>query len=98
MPESFLATGVQLDTCKIASGCYQYTAVDDCTRYRVLAVFTRRSSLNTLAFWERVIEEMPFLVQRVQADRGREFFAVAVQRWLWTPASNSAPLSLPPRI
>lgn len=23
---------VQLDTCKIAPGCYQYTAVDDCTR------------------------------------------------------------------
>jgi transposase InsO family protein len=73
---------VQLDTCKIAPGCYQYTAVDDCTRYRVLAVFTRRSALNTLAFLERVIEEMPFPVQRVHTDRGREFFAVAVQRWL----------------
>jgi len=73
---------VQLDTCKIAPGCYQYTAVDDCTRYRVLAVFTRRSALNTLAFLERVIEEMPFPVQRVQTDRGREFFAVAVQQWL----------------
>lgn len=28
---------VQMDTCKIAPGCYQFTAVDDCTRYRVLA-------------------------------------------------------------
>ena len=26
---------VQLDTCKIAPGCYQYTAVDDCTLYCV---------------------------------------------------------------
>lgn len=26
---------VQLDTCKIAPGLYQYTAVDDCIRYRV---------------------------------------------------------------
>ncbi|MCS6289818.1 MAG: helix-turn-helix domain containing protein [Nitrospira sp.] len=34
---------VQLDTCKMAPGCYQYTAVDDCTRYRVLAVFRRRT-------------------------------------------------------
>ena len=25
---------------------------------------------------------MPFPVQRVQTDRGREFFAVAVQQWL----------------
>lgn len=69
---------VQLDTCKIAAGCYQYTAIDDCTRYRVLGVFSRRTAANTLAFLDRVIEEMPFPVQRIQTDRGREFFAVAV--------------------
>jgi transposase InsO family protein len=73
---------VQLDTCKIAPGCYQYTAIDDCTRYRVLAVFPRRTAASTLTFLERVIEEMPFPIQRVQTDRGREFFAVAVQPWL----------------
>lgn len=27
---------VQMDTCKIAPGLYQYAAIDDCTRYRVL--------------------------------------------------------------
>lgn len=73
---------VQLDTCKIAPGCYQYTAVDDCTRYRVLAVFPRRTAASTLAFLERLLEEMPFPVQRVQTDRGREFFAESVQQWL----------------
>lgn len=26
---------VRMDTCKIAPGIYQYTAVDDCSRYRV---------------------------------------------------------------
>ena len=30
---------VQMDTCKIGPGVYQYTAVDDCTRYKVVAVF-----------------------------------------------------------
>lgn len=25
-----------MDTCKIAPGIYQYTAVDDCSRWRVL--------------------------------------------------------------
>ena len=73
---------VQLDTCKIAPGCYQDTAVDDCTRYRVLAIFCRRTAASTLAFLERVLEEMPFPVQRAQTDRGREFFAVSVQQWL----------------
>jgi transposase InsO family protein len=73
---------VQMDTCKIAPGCYQYTAVDDCTRYRVLAVFSRRTATNTLTFLDQVIEEMPFPIQRVQTDRGREFFALSVQRYL----------------
>ena len=29
----------QMDTCKIAPGLYQYTAIDDCTRYRVLGIY-----------------------------------------------------------
>lgn len=53
---------MQLDTCKIALGCYQYTALNDCTRYRVLAVFARRTAASTRAFLERVIEEMLFPV------------------------------------
>jgi hypothetical protein len=27
---------IQIDSCKIAPGIYQYTAVDDCSRWRVL--------------------------------------------------------------
>ncbi len=73
---------VQLDPCKIALGCYQYTAVGDSLRYRVLAMFPRRTAANTLLFLERLIEEIPFPVQPVQTDRGRKFFAVAVQPWL----------------
>jgi hypothetical protein len=30
---------VQMETCKIAPAVYQYTAIDDCTRIRVLAVY-----------------------------------------------------------
>tara|TARA_B100001059_G_C17755225_1_gene539492 strand:+ start:158 stop:1123 length:966 start_codon:yes stop_codon:yes gene_type:complete len=73
---------VQMDTCKIAPGIYQYTAVDDCTRYRVLDVFSRRTASNTLLFIDKVIEEMPFSIQRIQTDRGTEFFAEKVQRKL----------------
>jgi transposase InsO family protein len=70
---------VQMDTCKIAPGIYQYTAVDDCSRYRVLSVFKRRSAANTLLFLDQVLEEMPFPIQRIQTDRGTEFFAEKVQ-------------------
>ena len=47
--------------------------------FRVLALYPRRSAANTLLFLERVLEELPFPVQRIQTDRGREFFALAVQ-------------------
>jgi transposase InsO family protein len=71
-----------MDVCRIAPGKYQYTAIDDCTRYRVLALFPRRTAANSLEFIEQVIEEMPFPVQCFQTDRGREFFAIKVQKRL----------------
>lgn len=71
---------VQIDTCKIAPGIYQYTAVDDCTRWRVLEIYTRRTAKNTLYFIDKMIEEFPFPIQRIQSDRGREFFAYKVQQ------------------
>lgn len=73
---------VQLDTCKIAPGVYQYTAVDDCTRYRVLGLYKRRTASNTIKFIDKLIEEMPFPIQRIQTDRGTEFFAIKVQKHL----------------
>lgn len=59
-----------------------HTSVDDCTRYRVLRLYSRRTAANTLDFIDCVIEEMPFPLQRFQTDRGREFFAVKVQERL----------------
>ena len=73
---------VQVDTCKIGPKCYQFTAVDDCTRYRVLGLYPRRAANFTLEFFERVIEEMPFPIEHIQSDRGREFMAIEVQLWL----------------
>lgn len=46
---------VQLDTCKIAPGIYQYTAVDDCTRFRVLEIYKRRTATNTLKFLDKIM-------------------------------------------
>ena len=71
---------IQMDTCKLGPGLYQYTSIDDCTRYRVLRIYKRRTAANTLDFLDWVIEEMPFPIQRIQTDRGREFFAEKVQK------------------
>ncbi len=70
---------VQMDVCKIASGIYQYTAIDDCSRYKVAGLFKRRTAANSIAFLEQVTEEMPFPIQRIQTDRGQEFFAIKFQ-------------------
>lgn len=73
---------VQIDTCKIGLGVYKYITVDDCTRYKVVAVYSRVSAKNTLQFLEKLIEEMPFPIQRIRTDRGREFFTYQVQETL----------------
>lgn len=62
---------------QVAPGRIQYTAIDDCTRMRVLELYTRKTAANAVLFLEeRVLEEFPFPIQRVQTDRGGEFFAL----------------------
>ncbi|XGA08005.1 MAG: IS481 family transposase [Wolbachia endosymbiont of Xenopsylla cheopis] len=73
---------VQMDVCKISSGLYQYTAIDDCTRYKIVALYSRRTSKNTLDFLKQLRERIPFHCQRIQTDRGQEFFAYEVQECL----------------
>ena len=73
---------LQVDVCKVAPGLYHYSAIDDCSSYRVLGLYLRRTAANTILFLERAVEEMPFPIQRIQTDRGREFFAIKVQKWM----------------
>jgi transposase InsO family protein len=73
---------VQIDVCKIAPSLYQYTAIDDCTRWKVLGLYPRPTASNSLKFLDKVIEEMPFPIQIIQTDRGREFFAYIYQEIL----------------
>ena len=66
---------IQMDTMKVASGLFQYTAIDDCSRFQVMKLYPRRTAANTLDFLEYVLDEMPFPIQRIQTDRGTEFTA-----------------------
>jgi transposase InsO family protein len=61
---------------------YQYTAIDDCTRYRVLRLYRRLDARTSLAFWRVVQQALPFRIRQVQCDRGTEFplaFRLAVE-------------------
>lgn len=65
---------VQIDTCKIGPGLIQFTAIDDCTRMRVLALYTSRTAQDAVHFLRHhLLPGMPFPIQRIQSDRGSEF-------------------------
>lgn len=67
---------VQVDNCKIGKGLYQFTAIDDCTRMRVLALYPDRSAQSAVLFLkEHLLREFPFPIQRIQTDRGSEFMS-----------------------
>ena len=74
---------VQLDTCKVGRNLYQFTAIDDCTRLRVLGLYSGRTAANAAHFLQdRLLREFPFPLQRVQTDRGGEFIGVEFQEAL----------------
>ena len=41
---------VQMDTVKVGKGLFQYTATDDCTRMRVLALYPKRNAATSVRF------------------------------------------------
>ena len=54
---------------------YQFTAIDDCTRIRVLRAYPRITQRTAIQFLDYVLEKLPFQVQCVQTDNGAEFQA-----------------------
>jgi transposase InsO family protein len=52
---------------------YQFTAIDDCTRYRVLQIYSHNSAKSAVDFIERVRQKLPFAIQEIQTDNGSEF-------------------------
>jgi len=52
---------------------YQFTAIDDCTRIRVLKVFDACTQRNAIRFVDDVLRRLPFRVQVIQTDNGAEF-------------------------
>lgn len=73
---------IQVDVTKIAPGCYQFTAIDDCTRLRVLRLYPRKTAQYAIEFFLELIDSLPFTMQRIQTDWGTEFFNDAFQEEL----------------
>ena len=52
---------------------YQFTAIDDCTRIRVLKVYDACNQGTAIRFLDEVLRRLPFRIHVVQTDNGAEF-------------------------
>ena len=61
---------------------FQYTALDDCTRLRVLRLYARQNQHSSLHFLGELRRALPFPIKKLQCDNGSEFplaFKLAVE-------------------
>jgi transposase InsO family protein len=54
---------------------YQFTAIDDCTRLRVLKIYPANNQKTAIQFLDYVLSRLPFTVEVIQTDNGAEFQA-----------------------
>ena len=52
---------------------YQYTAIDEYSRFRSLVAFEQHSTYSSAVFLEHMLKRFPFKVECVQTDNGLEF-------------------------
>ena len=52
---------------------FQFTAIDDCTRIRVLKIYDACNQRTARLFIDEVLRRLPFRVHVVQTDNGAEF-------------------------
>lgn len=71
---------VQIDVKYVPTACvtdgkkyYQYTAVDECTRWTYRQMYDEHSTYSSKAFLDELIEKAPFAIREIQTDNGAEF-------------------------
>lgn len=74
---------IQIDVKHVPSAClvgeaasskfYQYTAIDEFSRYRFVETFEEANTYTSSVFLDHVLKAFPFKVECVQTDNGFEF-------------------------
>ena len=52
---------------------FQYTAIDDATRVRVLKVYESHTQESSINFINHILKEFPFRLKQIRTDNGHEF-------------------------
>ena len=71
---------VQVDVKYVPSECvtdgnkyYQYTAVDECTRWTYRCMYNEHSTHSSIQFLHQLVKACPFQIRRIQTDNGTEW-------------------------
>ena len=71
---------VQVDVKYVPSDCvtdgrkyYQYTAVDECTRWTYRYMYDEHSTHSSIQFLHQLVKACPFQIKRIQTDNGTEW-------------------------
>lgn len=71
---------IQIDVKYVPSYCvvdgkkyYQYTAVDECSRWTYREMYEEHSTYSSKDFLEKLVRHAPFPIREVQTDNGMEF-------------------------
>ena len=74
---------IQIDVKYVPNAClvgdavgqkfYQYTAIDEYSRFRILEAFEEHSTYSSAEFIKHVVKAFPYAIECVQTDNGLEF-------------------------
>lgn len=75
-----------MDVCKIGPKLYQFTAIDDCTRLKIIRLYPNKASASTLAFLEEIITELPCFLfcsseRTITYNRERRHSSIGKSLW-----------------
>lgn len=77
---TFPGERIQIDVKTVPSKCiigqfklYQYTAIDEYSRYRYLQIYGEKSTYTSYKFLLEVIKRFPFKIYTIRTDNGLEF-------------------------
>ena len=78
---------LQVDVKYVPSYCvtngqkyYQYTAVDECTRWTYREMYNEHSTYSSAQFLANLIKKCPFPIREIQTDNGSEFTNALLQK------------------
>ena len=47
---------------------YQFTAIDDCTRLRIIKIYPPLNQKTTIQFLDYLLSQLPFAVEKIQTE------------------------------